>query len=158
MAWAETMNKNLWRKIRKLATRAPNRAGLLEIGNRLQFLVVISIFFVGLIYNFSNIYNRSEADKMVLGTSWTVITYLLAYIFFDLFKNKISQLFYALINILTFTIFFLFVLVMAFLNAVGAGNPGLSSLTVFLISIWGLKIISPALVIVVIMAGLFPKK
>lgn len=158
MAWAETMNKNLWRKIRKLATRVPNRAGLLEIGNRLQFLVVISIFFVGLIYNFSNIYNRSEADKMVLGTSWTVITYLLAYIFFDLFKNKISQLFYALINILTFTIFFLFVLVMAFLNAVGAGNPGLSSLTVFLISIWGLKIISPALVIVVIMAGLFPKK
>ena len=65
-----------------------------EIQNRIQFLVMIAIFFPAVVYYFFNIYDKSNADKIALSYAWLVAAYLLTYIFFEILKNKIKIIFF----------------------------------------------------------------
>jgi len=79
-----------------------------EIENKIQFLVMIAIFFPAVMYYFFNIYDRSNADKVALSYVGIVAAYLVNYIFFETFKSKIKTNilkkinFLALIGISTF--------------------------------------------------------
>jgi len=133
-----------------------------EIQNRIQFLVMIAIFFPAVVYYFFNIYDKSNADKIALSYAWLVAAYLLTYIFFEILKNKIKIIFLRVINILTLVGVSTFLLPITQLSLIGTQSSVLLFIMQILvkISLYGLIIVPVGLLIIILWPFLFwwPRK
>ena len=133
-----------------------------EIENKIQFLVMIAIFFPAVVYYFFNIYDKSNADKIALSYAWLVAAYLLTYIFFEILKNKIKIIFLRVINILTLVGVSTFLLPITQLSLIGTQSSVLLFIMQILvkISLYGLIIVPVGLLIIILWPFLFwwPRK
>lgn len=129
-----------------------------EIQSRTQFIIVVAMFFLTVLYYFFSITDKSKADETVLSYSILVGTYILFYLIFEISKNKLFISHLKFINILTLTGVG-FYLIPIFLLAMAKHLPNSWLLLyIFKFSLFGLLIIPIILVITSLFFYLFRKK
>lgn len=129
-----------------------------EIQDRIQFIIVISIFFPAVMQYFFNIYDKTKADSTALSYTTLVGLYLVFYILFEILKNKISIIWLKMINILMLVGIGLFFIPILFLSLVEKLPNFPILLTLFTSSLYGLLIIPSLLIIFILWSVLLKLK
>lgn len=135
-----------------------NRKDLIgEIRQRIQFVVTISIFYTAILYHWFNIYDKAKSDKMVISYTALVGFYLIAYIIFEIEKNKIQYIFLKIINISTLIgtgMFLVQFALMSYLDKL----PNMFFIKIIeIFSLWGAMLVPIALLVFIIWSPIFKK-
>ncbi len=128
---------------------------IVEIQNRIQFLVTIAIFFTVVLSYFFNIYDKSNANRVALSYVGVVAVYLLTYLCFEISRSKIKTNCLKIINIITFISIGTFLLPIIYLSLIVARPSTLLFImqTLFQTSLYSLMIV-PILLLVTILWSL----
>lgn len=131
-----------------------NKEIIIEIRNKIQFCTTIAVFFSGVVYYFFNIFDKNNADKIALQFASIVIIYLLTYVFFDLFKYKISKKSLKIINDLILIGILMFIFPIAHLVSIKNELTFISFISLK-ISLYGLIVIPVLLLIIILLSSIF---
>lgn len=129
-----------------------------EVQQRIQFLVLVAIFLSGLFYNFFNKYAKYESDNFVLSFGVIIAIYFSIYILFEITKNKISDKFLKILDVVILVGIGFFVIPILFLGLVDK-LPNLSFiLLIYKFGLWGVILIIPAIILFILALFIFTPK
>ena len=129
-----------------------------EIRNRIQFLVMIAIFFSGLLYNFFNVYDKTKSNNVALSYGMLVALYLIVYLLFEIRKNKINADWLERINILTLVGVGMFLIPIIFVSSAEKIPNSSILLILYWLSLHGLLIVPLLLIIIILWSLMFKKQ
>ncbi len=128
-----------------------------EIRSRIQFLITIAIFFIGLLYYFYKIFNPENAEKTTLSFAIVIISYLVLYLCFESLRNLINNYWFKIINILTLVDVGSFLVPAIYLSSLKNNLGNLVEILLLKISLWVLLFAPVLTLLAVIIASLFSK-
>ncbi|MDD4900540.1 MAG: type II secretion system protein [Patescibacteria group bacterium] len=128
-----------------------------EIENRIQFVIVVAMFFSGVMYNFFNIYDKTKSDNIVLSYSIVIAIYFVIYIFFELTKDKLSLLWLKRVSALTLVGIGTFIIPVSFMSSAAKLPNSWIILILYQLSFWGTAIV-PCIIFFILFTFIFRDK
>lgn len=116
-----------------------------EIQDRFRFVILVVIFFLGLLYNFFNEFRPEKSDNIVLSYSILIVLYILIYILFEVVKKRLILKWLKTINSLMIINIGIFIIPISFLSLSVVESPNKIILFIlpifFKITLYGILII-----------------
>lgn len=123
-----------------------------EIKDRFRFLIELAIFFSAIIYYFYIIFNKAQAEEMVLNFSTLVPFYLLDYLLFEALKNYMTSRWLKGLNILVLIAMWLFLIPSIHICLIKNSFQTFNEFISFAISLNGMLIL-PIIILLIILSA-----
>lgn len=128
-----------------------------EIQDGIRFIILVAIFFSGVLSNFFGTYDKNESGKVTLSYAGLVALYLIVYLLFEVLKNKINIRFLKWTYNLTLAGAGLFLIPIIFMSSADKIYSNWPLLALYKLSLWGIMLIPVALIAIISWSSEFKK-